>query len=127
MNLYEIITSGGGLLILTMTVIQVSPIKVNPWSKIAKSIGRAMNVEVMDKLEESEADVARYRILRFNDEVRYKVRHSEEHFNQLIDDIDKYERYCRSHPEYKNNKALSAIKNIKQVYEKCRRENSFLD
>lgn len=126
MSLNEIISSGGGVIIVLLTIIQLAPIKVNPWSKIAKVIGRALNTEVMDKLNESEATNARYRILRFDDEIRHKVKHTEEHFNQIMDDIDDYERYCSSHPNYKNSRAVSAIENTRRTYEKCRRENSFL-
>lgn len=126
MSLNEIISSGGGVIIVLLTIIQLAPIKVNPWSKIAKVIGRALNTEVMDKLDESEATNARYRILRFDDEIRHKVKHTEEHFNQIMEDIDDYERYCSGHPNYKNSKAVSAIENTRRTYEKCRRENSFL-
>lgn len=126
MSLNEIITSGGGVLLILLTIIQLAPIKINPWSKIAKIIGRALNTEVMDKLNESEATNCRYRILRFDDEIRHKVKHTEEHFNQIIEDIDDYERYCSGHPNYKNSKAVSAIENTRRTYGKCRRENSFL-
>lgn len=126
MSLNEIITSGGGVLLILLTIIQLAPIKINPWSKIAKIIGRALNTEVMDKLNESEATNCRYRILRFDDEIRHKVKHTEEHFNQIMEDIDDYERYCSGHPNYKNSKSVSAIENTRRTYEKCRRENSFL-
>lgn len=126
MSLSSIIQNGGGILLILLTIIQLTPIKLNPWSKIAREIGRALNVEVMDKLQESEASNARYRILRFDDEIRHKVRHTEEHFNQILDDIDHYEQYCKDHTSYKNSKAVSAIENVKCTYKKCRRENSFL-
>lgn len=126
MSLNEIIASGGGILFALLTIIQLAPIKVNPWSKIAKTIGRAMNVEIMDKLNESEATDARYRILRFDDEIRHHVKHTEEHFNQILCDIDEYERYCSTHPNYKNSKAVLAIENTRRTYERCRQENSFM-
>lgn len=126
MGLNEIIAGGSGILLVLLTIIQLTPIKVNPWSKIARGIGRAMNAEIIDKLNESEATDARYRIIRFDDEIRHHVKHTEEHFNQILDDIDEYERYCSSHKNYKNSKAVLAIENTRRTYEKCRRENSFL-
>lgn len=126
MSLSELITGGGGVLLILLTIIQIAPIKVDPWSKIARSIGRAMNVEIMDKLNESEATDARYRIIRFDDEIRHHVKHTEEHFNQIMSDIDEYERYCSTHPDYKNSKAVMAIENVRRTYQKCRKENSFL-
>ncbi len=126
MNVGEWIASGGGVLIAILTLVQIVPVKVNPWSAIMKAIGKSMNVEVMEKLEENEANAARYRIIRFDDEIRMKTRHSEEHFNQILDDIDQYEKYCKKHPDYPNRKAKSAISNIDAVYNRCREENDFL-
>lgn len=72
------------------------------------------------------ASVRRYRILRFDDEIRHEERHTKEHFDQILKDITEYEKYCSEHREYKNNKAVLAIKNIKRVYEKCANEGTFL-
>lgn len=67
-----------------------------------------------------------YRILRFDDEIRHGEKHSKEHFDQIIEDIDKYEDYCRDHPKFPNNKVVFAIRNIKNVYQKCTDEGTFL-
>ena len=79
-----------------------------------------------EKHAEDRANDARIRILRFSDEVRHKMRHSKEYFDQINSDIDVYEQYCESHPEYKNNRAVMAIQNIKRVYQECLAENDFL-
>ena len=57
MSLNEILASGGALL-LFLTLVQITPIKVNPWSAVGKiigngmrAIGKSMNKDVMDKLE----------------------------------------------------------------------------
>jgi len=113
------------------TVIQLAPIKIEPWTWFARKIGRAINGEVLDKVDkmekrlsemeerdkEQEAKNARIRILRFGDECRHKVWHSEEHFDQIIEDIDNYETYCAEHPEFKNNKATLTISHIKEAYQ----------
>jgi excinuclease UvrABC helicase subunit UvrB len=115
-----------GVAVIVLSIVQISPIKINPWTKIARAIGKMLNADVMDVIEKGEATNKRYRILRFDDEIRHHTKHTFEHFNQILEDIDEYEKYCNSHPLFMNNKAGSAIKNIKEVYEKCRRENSFL-
>ena len=51
MSIQELLTGGGGLVVLALTVIQVAPVKINPWSAIAKAIGRAINAEVLAELE----------------------------------------------------------------------------
>lgn len=68
----------------------------------------------------------RYRILRFNDEILHDEKHTKEHFDQLLEDITQYERYCDDHPEFPNNKAVCAINNIRSVYQKCCEEGTFL-
>lgn len=75
---------------------------------------------------ESRATDCRYRILRFDDEIRHDERHTKEHFDQILEDITEYEKYCKNHPDYSNNKAEMAIKNIKRIYEKCTNESAFL-
>lgn len=77
-------------------------------------------------INENEASVCRYRVLRFNDEIIHKVRHTKEHFDQVLDDITSYEQYCEDHPEYENNKAVLAIANIKRTYDKCTQDGDFL-
>ena len=68
----------------------------------------------------------RYRILRFDDEVRHDKKHTKEHFDQILEDITSYEKYCKEHPDFPNNKAVFAISNIKDVYASCYENNSFL-
>lgn len=72
----------------------------------------------------------RYRIIRFNDELMQKgeheILHTKEHFDQILDDIDEYEDYCRQDPDYQNSKAVMAIKHIRQIYHKCSDEGTFL-
>lgn len=67
------------------------------------------NIERLEVLTreigQSEATTCRYRILRFNDEILHEQRHTKEHFDQILDDITRYEKYCDEHPEYENNKA----------------------
>lgn len=131
---------GGGIVIVLMTLIQITPIKLNPWSWIGRSIGRAINGEVLEKVEaltkdveqnkadddEQWATLSRTHILRFGDEILHDVSHSKEHFDQILLDISKYEQYCDEHPHYENNIAAATIKQIKKTYQKCLDENTFL-
>lgn len=126
MSMKEFVETGGSVLLIALTLVQVAPIRINPWSAIARAIGKALNVDLNEKMEANEAKTARYRILRFDDEIRHKIRHSKEHFDQIIEDVDTYERYCQDHPRFPNGKAVSATDNVKRTYEKCKAENSFL-
>lgn len=126
MSMKEFVETGGSVLLIVLTLVQVAPIRINPWSTIARTIGKALNADLNEKMDANEAKTARYRILRFDDEIRHKIRHSKEHFDQIIEDVDTYERYCQDHPRFPNEKAVSATDNVKRTYEKCKAENSFL-
>ena len=89
--------------------------------KLEKRIDR---MEAKD--EEREAKNARIRILRFGDECRFDVKHSQEHFEQIIEDVDAYETFCADHPDFKNNKAALTIQIIKETYQRRLLNNDFL-
>lgn len=61
MELREILLSGGGALALVMTLVQIAPVQVNPWSWLAKRIGRAINAEVLDQVQTTQRKLDEYR------------------------------------------------------------------
>lgn len=140
MNIHEWIIGGGGLLAALLTLVQIMPLKINPWSAIAKAVGRAVNADVLRELDtvtrkldthirvddERNADSYRTRILQFNNELLREIMHTREDFIEILAVIDDYERYCREHKEYKNNRAVCAIENIKRVYMERLQKHDFL-
>lgn len=140
MSIQEILLGGGGVLLFVMSVVQIAPIEIKPWSAIARAFGRAINAEVLRDLKtvkqdltdhiridgERDADEHRVRILRFNNELLRDIPHTKEEFIDVLADIDFYERYCRDHENYKNNRAVHAIANISRVYDDRLREHDFL-
>ena len=86
--------------------------------------------ETLDKhIKEDEDDKARaqrYRILQFYDELCEEKKHSESHFEDILDDIDSYEAYCDKHPEFKNNRGKAAMQYITDTYYKVKSKGGFL-
>lgn len=76
--------------------------------------------------EAAKASSQRYRILRFYDEVCDNQRHSESHFEDILQDIDEYENYCKHHEDYKNNRGHVAMEYIKELYGKLKVSGGFL-
>lgn len=130
-----------------LTLLQLAPIKISPWSWLAKIIGRAINGELLQKMdclekkadnlekefqklrsdeEEKDAIACRTRILRFGDETVRKMKHSREHFEQILRDITTYEKYCNDHPKFQNNQAVITCKRIKEIYEELLVTGDFL-
>ena len=122
------------------TIIEISPIKLKPWTWLARRIGRAINGELMAKVDKLEQDIqqidhdageryakeVRARVLRFGDELIHDVRHSKEHFDDILQDITVYENYCDEHPEFENDRMQLTVQKIKETYKKCWEEHSFL-
>lgn len=147
MNIHEILFGGGGVLLIVLSLVEISPIKINPWTRLAKGLGRAINADVIKELatvkkaqaetrerleahisadEKQEADNCRSRILRFNNELIREIPHTKEEFVEVLKDIDDYERYCREHKDYANGRAVHAIANIGRVYDERLEKHDFL-
>ena len=121
MTIQEILAGGGGLLLILMTLVQIAPVKINPWSALAKAIGKAINADISKRLDEIEkkldshiktddqgrADDWRAAILRFNNELLRPIRHTK-------------------NPEYPNSRAEIAIENIREVYKVRLKKRDFL-
>ncbi|MBQ0165348.1 MAG: hypothetical protein KBS75_09170 [Bacteroidales bacterium] len=110
--------------------IKIPKVELPIWRWILEGIGKSINAPLsakiaelsaqisnVDKLlnehiktqEEAEITACRRRILRFWDEVMMGVRHSQEHWNNIMEDVDGYHTYCESHPNYHNSKATRAM------------------
>ncbi len=76
--------------------------------------------------EVKDAQAARRRILRFNDELLRNLDHSKEYFDDILEDVRTYRDYCENHKEFTNGKTVMATKNIQRCYENCMEKHSFL-
>lgn len=141
MSVLELIKAYPGLTIIgAVTLIQIAPIKIDPWSALIRWIRKifignldgkmdkiALKVErIEETIEENEAILARTHILRFNDELYNGIKHSKEYFDQQLEDIDRYDRYCEKHPEFKNSRTVLATQSIKETYDRLLKEHKFL-
>lgn len=140
MSVAQIIGSAAGVVVIISIFIEIAPIKINPLSHFLRWLGKKINGDIIDRLDSLEEKVnniesssdernaisCRVRILQFGDEVRRGMKHSQENFDQVLSDIDDYERYCNSHPEFKNNKTVAAKEKILKVYSERMDNNDFL-
>lgn len=81
---------------------------------------------VNEELLEEKARRARTQILRFHDEICCGIKHSQEHFIEIMDAMDDYNKYCDAHPDFKNRRTVNAQKTIELTYDKCVDKHSFL-
>ena len=143
LSISDVLSLAFGGILAGFTIIEFSPLKINPWSFLGKIINadicakvEAVNEKVdsvredvksvQEKVDESEAKAARTRILRFADELYQGQLHSKEHFDTMLLDITAYDNYCAEHPGFKNEKTRMAEEQIRESYEECCRERKFL-
>lgn len=147
MQVQDLVWLAGLIAVVLTTVIQKASKRWKPWSWLAEQFGKAANKEMLDKQDKLEKKVdyleekikgnsdtdekekalaARRRILRFSDEIRRRERHSEEYFNNVLEDVSFYKQYCKEHVNFENEKAVIAIKIIEETYTECIKTNDFL-
>lgn len=131
-----LIACGGSIVtaILAITTLLLQ----RKWQKEDRTADRITELSgkidrVDDKLDshikkdaEQDARWARRRIINFADECRRDVKHSSEHFDSILDDITFYTRFCDQHPLFRNEKAVHSIKYVEEVYDKTKKDNSFI-
>ena len=130
-RIIELIASGllgGGLIGLIEFLIRRGDEKADKQSEVLSAIKNIKDqiLDLEDRLEQGDAGASRRRILVFDDELRRGIDHSEELFNQILDDIKVYKAYCREHEDYENDKAVNAIQHIKETYSRVKAENKFI-
>ena len=113
-----------------LSLVQIAPIKIDPWTALFKWIGRKITGELSDKIDalsdkvdkleakEDERDAVnkRVRILRFEDELQRDQRHTKDSFDQVLSDITDYNEYCTGHPHFRNDQTATTVEHIKKVY-----------
>ena len=146
--------AGGICLVVLLSLVEISPIKINPWSKLFRSLGKALNKDMLEeinglkteltslkeeikkvddrvdkmdsRIDENNAIQCRSRILRFGDEVSHGQNHSRDHFKQIFCDITTYNSYCHSHPEFQNDMTKITSKRIEDDYMERDKRDTFL-
>lgn len=118
----------GGLVSLIEFFIRRNDEKHDKNSEVLKALKELADeiASILDRMDKENADDARRNILNFDDELRRKVDHSEESYNQVLADIKFYRHYCREHEDYENDKATSAITHVRETYQEVKNANKFI-
>ena len=143
MSLQEILSqmgSGGiGIVVfILLTLIEVTPIKINPWSGLLQWIGRKVNADLYDAVkgltndveklkkdfEVKNANDLRWSILGFANSCRRGDRHSREEWKHTVDQMAFYEDYVDKH-DITNGVIKEDTKYLRELYHKISVENDF--
>lgn len=120
---------GGGIVGFIQFLIQRHDSKHDKIKSLIEAIEdlRKINKHQDEKNDKRHAVSMRVRILRFRDEMLAGQDHTHDSFRQVLTDIDEYEKYCKEHPEFKNNQTVMTIEHIKHNYQERLENNDFLE
>lgn len=134
----DLITNPSVLTIGSLTLIQWSPIKINPWDLLFKWLGKALNGQLLEEIEHLKEDVStikkdqeednaermRSLILSFSSSCRRSEHHDEEEWNYIISIIKKYESYCEER-EIDNGVIEETAAYLRELYHERLKNNDF--
>ena len=91
---------GVAAVVALLSLIQISPLKINPWDGFFNWLGNKLNSATEKRLDELQKQVNsmwinshRNTILRFARESRAKVEHSFDEWKNLLNVAEEYEKY----------------------------------
>ena len=112
-----------------LSLIQISPIKVNPWDTIFGWIGKKVNRGMDDRMRELERQISdmwiqshRQSILTFAREARNEITHSADEWAQILSLADEYEIYCQQHT-VSNGVVKADTEYIRNLYQELSRDH----
>lgn len=91
---------GAAAAVALLSLIQISPLKINPWDGLFNWLGEKLNNETEKKLDKLQRQVTsmwvnshRNTILRFARESRANVEHSLDEWKNLLNVAEEYEKF----------------------------------
>ena len=116
-------------IIVLLSIIQISPLKWDPWDRIFGWIGKKAHGDLQEKLESLEKKTRdiwiynhRQAVIQFARECRDKVSHDAEEWATILAMADEYESFCRR--EMISNGLVKAdTEYIRELYQELSRDH----
>ena len=106
-----------GIMVVVLSLVEIAPVKVNPW-KWLRSFA-----ELPARFAKLEHEVNDDRAFRWRQMIKSysrglergeKLRDSE--WMELLDTVKRYERYCETHPDFRNGYIADCIEYTKEMH-----------
>ena len=117
------------LIIALLSIVQISPMKINPWDNIFQWIGNKLNAERDEEMKQLHKQVRelwinnhRQYILSFARECRSEIPHSAEEWSHVLNLCEEYELYTQK-KEITNGVVRENTKYLRDLYQKLSREH----
>ena len=91
-------------IVILLSLIQISPLKLNPWDKLLGWFGKKLNGTTEKRLEAVEKQIRdmwvnnhRQTVLTFARECRADIEHSSDEWTNVLNVAEEYEKYVLEH------------------------------
>lgn len=120
--------AGWGLafIVLLLSLIQISPLKLNPWDRVLGWLGKKLNGAQLAALQKQVTALwinnHRQTLLTFARECRSEIYHSSEEWAHVLNVAEEYEQYCVKH-EVSNGVVKQDTMYIRSLYQDLSRHH----
>ena len=120
------ITAG---IVILLSLIQISPLKLNPWDKLLGWFGKKLNGATEKRLEAVEKQIRdmwinnhRQTVLTFARECRANIEHSSDEWTNLLNVAEEYEKYVAEN-KVTNGIITQDTVYLRKLYQELSREH----
>lgn len=136
MNVIELtktlITSPEVVVLGVLTLVEVAPIKINPWKTLLEWAGSVINaefhrdlLEMKTDFENHKANEMRWNILNFANSCRRGEEHGKDEWRHVVSQIAEYEEYTET-KEIINGVIDEDSRYLRELYMRRNQKNDFL-
>ena len=110
-----------------LSLVEISPIKLNPWKWIKAFIALPSRLEKLEhEFNDDRAFRWRQMIINRSERIQDGNLLRKEVWKDTIETIGNYEKYCSKHPEFRNELATVTIEYMREQYKYALDHNLFL-
>ena len=116
-------------IVVLLSLIQISPLKLNPWDKLLGWFGKKLNGGMEKQIKDLQKQVRdlwinnhRQSILTFARECRAEIEHSAEEWSHSLTLCEEYERYCNTN-DVTNGVVRQNTLYIRELYQRLSYEH----
>lgn len=116
-----------GILTILGIVIEVTPIKINPFSWIGQRLNKDMKEELTElrrDFEYTKANNMRWEILSFANSCRRGITHSKDEWHHILNIIKEYEEYTKE-KKISNGVIEEDSRYLRELYQERNHKNDF--
>lgn len=116
-------------IVILLSLIQISPLKLNPWDKLLGWFGKKINGETEKRLKDVEKQIRdmwinnhRQCILTFARECRANIDHSSDEWTNVLNVAEEYEKYV-TEKKITNGIITQDTEYLRNLYQEMSREH----